>query len=64
MKTVNWPKIITDLIGSGTQGDLAKRVGVRQSSISDWKRGLYEPSGGYAVRLVKLHQSLAVRKKA
>src|SRR5262245_47063499 len=35
-----------------TQGELAERLGIRQSSVSQWERGTTEPTGRRLVALI------------
>jgi len=37
-----------------TQRQMAKRLGVDQSTVEDWEKGLHEPMGRAAVRLQRL----------
>ncbi len=47
-------------IGAGlSQVELATKVGVRQSSVSQWERGVTRPSAGSLLALMRLLPGLA-----
>ena len=45
---------MTDLLGEWTQADIARRMGVTQSAVSQWLGGQREPSFANARRLARM----------
>lgn len=46
-----------------TQDELARRLGVRQQTVSDWERGLHQPKGA-SVTLLRMVAEEAARYEA
>jgi len=56
---MDWQNLISDLAQAGmTQAQIAQRVGVTQSLISELSTGkAAEPRYGLAMKLIRLHKS-------